>query len=92
MTCACAVVSAPENQRAFVDVNFAGVAVHDVVTGGGQIYVLHLVNGRGADMRFIDPFDGAVLVECQTFDDEPAARSWIASDIVLRTTQIRRMQ
>jgi hypothetical protein len=87
----CAIVSAPHAQSAFVTHKLA-THILDVVTGGGRVYVFSFVNRRDADLRFIDPFDGVLLVECKFFDDEPAARQWVAADIALRGAQMGGVQ
>lgn len=86
----CAIVSAPHEQKSFVTGNLAGF-VHDVVSGGGRVYILSFVEGRENDLSFTDPFDAALLIECRFFDNEGAARRWIAVDIALRSAPIRRV-
>lgn len=87
----CAIVSVPQEQRAFVTNNLAGFA-HDVISGGGRVYVLSHVTGRENDLTFVDPFDGVLLIECRFFNDETAARQWAVADTALRTLQHRRVQ
>jgi hypothetical protein len=62
------------------------------ITGGERTYHLYTVSGRDCDFSFIDPTDGELLVECRCFDDEPAARQWVAADIALRSAQTGRVQ
>lgn len=87
----CAIVSAPHELRAFVTRNLAG-HVLDLLTGGGRMYVLVRVDASASDLRFVDPFDGVLLVECKCFDDEATARAWAASDIALRAAETRGVQ
>lgn len=86
-----AVVSAPYAQRDVVTRNLAA-HVRDILTGEGRVYVMYLVDRRGADLTFADPLDGVLLVECRYFDDEPTARAWVASDIALRAAEPRGVQ
>ena len=86
-----AVVSAPYAQRDVVTRNLAAYVL-DIIAGSDRVYVVYLVDRRGADLTFADPLDGVLLVECRYFDDEPAARAWVASDIALRAAEPRGVQ
>jgi len=48
-----------------------------------RLYRLRVVE-RCADYAFKDPIDGEVLVSCRHFDNESAARTWVAADIALQ--------
>ena len=86
-----AVVSAPFAQREFVVRNLA-THVLDIITGAERVYVIYLVASREADLTCVDPIDGVLLIECKFFDDEPAARAWVAHDIALRHAANGRVQ
>jgi len=76
----CAVVSLPYEHRAFIECVLGGT-VGDTISGGGRIYALTFVEGlRSEDVSYED-LDGGLLTECRFFDDEAAARAWIADDI-----------
>jgi hypothetical protein len=86
-----AVVSAPCAQLGCVTRNLAA-SVLDTITSHGRVYVVYLVDRRGADETFADPLDGVLLVECRYFDDETSARRWVASDIALRCARTEVVQ
>lgn len=77
-----AVISVPRGQLAVAALLPKGVRT--TTLGVDRSYHLYLVHGGGLDEAFHDPFDGALLIECRFFDDEPAARRWISTDIELR--------
>jgi hypothetical protein len=69
-----------------------GHGVLDMVTGADRIYVLHRAASRGSNMRYTDPTDGELLVECRFFETEAAGRQWIADDIAGRDARAERVQ
>ena len=77
-----AVISVPRAHRRLA--RFLPGAAHDVITAADRSYLIFVVARRDYDLSFIDPIDGELLIECRYFDDEPAARRWIAADIALR--------
>lgn len=75
----CAVISTLSEHRAFI-AGILGGAGHDLISGGGRTYALTHANGSGDDLSYRD-LDGTLLVSCRFFDNEAAARAWIAHDI-----------
>jgi hypothetical protein len=78
-----AVIASDSAQREFVSSNL-GAHVSDIITGAGRVYLLYSLCRACADETFTDPIDGELLIECKFFDDEAAARQWVAADIALR--------
>ena len=61
-----------------------------IARGAGRVYRFYQADiGRGYSFSDID---GEALVECRCFDDEPAARRWVAADIALRSAHVQGVQ
>jgi hypothetical protein len=89
------VVSCLADQYAIAGRLLPGTAT-ERVTDCGRMYSVFRVDHRGEDLKFCDPCDGEVLVECKYFDTETAAHEWIRFDCHLRAwlrdTQTRGIQ
>jgi hypothetical protein len=56
-----------------------------VATGAGRVYRLY-ATGVVVDRQYAD-LDGDVLVEVRGFDDERAAKEWVALDVAWRSAR-----
>jgi len=83
-----AVTSAPDAMRNFLLQNLAGL-IRDIITGADRVYTLHFVTEPLDDLRFADPFDDDLLVECRCFESEISARRWIRGDIASRNVRVQ---
>ena len=56
-----------------------------IATGAGRVYRFYRAD---IDSCSFTDIDGVLLVECRSFDCEPAARRWVAADIARRAAMV----